>query len=157
MSDRLDQLDYYTLLGAPTDASADAVREAFHAFALKFHPDNHGGSPEKLARATEIFRRGTEAYRVLSDARARAAYDEVLAKGQLRLRAEEAAPKKRTASQRGGVGPRAAPFWIKARKAMEAGDLRQAELNLKIALQHEPDNPALLAAMDDVQARLARD
>ena len=157
MSDRLDQLDYYTLLGARPDASADAVREAFHAFALKFHPDNHGGWPEKLARATEIFRRGTEAYRVLSDARTRAAYDEVLAKGQLRLRAEESAPRKRTASQRGGVGPRAAPFLSKARNAMSTGDLRQAELNLKIALQHEPDNATLLAAMDDVQARLARD
>ena len=83
--DRLELLDYYTLLGVRDDASVDQIRSAFHQFALKFHPDRHvGGAPEKLARASKIFRRGAEAYRVLLDAERRHRYDGQLAKGKLR-------------------------------------------------------------------------
>ena len=53
--DRLDQLDYYTLLGAKRDASLDEIKAAFRVFARRYHPDRHaGGSEEKVARATRI-------------------------------------------------------------------------------------------------------
>ncbi|MEM6962827.1 MAG: DnaJ domain-containing protein, partial [Myxococcota bacterium] len=67
MTDRLDQLDYYTLLGLSTDANADQIRQAFHRFALRYHPDKYlrSDDADTLRRANQIFSRGAEAYRVL--------------------------------------------------------------------------------------------
>ena len=143
MSDRLDKLDYYTLLGVAEDANSDAIRAAFHTFALKYHPDNHGGTGQE-GRATEIFRRGTEAYRVLRDPTQRVAYDRTLEAGGLRLKVEEARPQrlKKTA-----MNVRARPFFIKAEQALKAGKHSQAKLNVNIALQHQPEHPDLLALL----------
>ena len=155
MTDRLELLDYYTLLGLENDASGDDVRRAFHTFALKFHPDNHASSdPEKLARATQIFRRGAEAYRVLLDPAARKRYDEGLQRGELRLNPEQArATKTPAAAQR--IHRKAHPFWKKAEAAMKREDWQTAKLNLSLAKQHDPDNPMITAALDQVQARIA--
>ena len=163
--DRLEQLDYYTLLGLPQDASADKIREAFHTFALKFHPDRHAGGEEaKISRAEHIFRRGAEAYRVLLDPEARRVYDEGLAKGQIRLDPEVAAAA--SGSMRPGGGGRrtsgilqvksikARPFVKKAEQAMKKEDWKTAQLNLKIALQHEPDSELLEVKLASVQAKL---
>ena len=38
-SQRLDDVDYYTLLGTRRDATADDIKQAFHSFAKKYHPD----------------------------------------------------------------------------------------------------------------------
>ena len=53
----LDELSYYDLLGVDRDAGVDAVRQAFHAFARRYHPDNHTDDPARHRRATAIFRR----------------------------------------------------------------------------------------------------
>lgn len=85
-SDQLDQLDYYALLGVDPKASVEEIRAAFRKFALKFHPDRHAaGGEEKVARATRIYRRGSEALETLVDPTKRKAYDIVLARGELRL------------------------------------------------------------------------
>lgn len=85
-NDQLDELDYYALLGLEPTADSDAVRAAWRKFALKFHPDRHvEGGDEKIARATKIYRRGSEAFEALLDPLKRKAYDVVLARGELRL------------------------------------------------------------------------
>jgi len=158
--DRLDLLDYYTLLGVARDASPDQIRQAFHTFALKFHPDNHSESAEKLRRATQIFRRGAEAYRILRDPAARKAYDSGLQTGKLRLGAEDhpdaAGGARRPGSSAKTVKNRQArPFWTKAKRAIKAEDWQQAKLNLKIAMQHEPESELLQENLEMVEAKLA--
>ncbi len=156
MSDPLDGLDYYTLLQVERDASADAIRAAFHQFALKYHPDGYTmAAPDDKQRANQIYRRGGEAYRVLSDAGSRAAYDSGLAQGQLRYvppRHDEspaqARAKKRT------VNAKARAFWVRAQGDIGAERWQQAKLNLQIALGHDPEHPLLTERMAFVMKQL---
>lgn len=157
MSDRLDQLDYYTLLRIEPEASADSVRQAFHAFALRYHPDRFSGASEdKRERAAQIYRRGAEGYRILMNPSARRQYDAGLEQGRLRLEPSEQRMSERPSpSGRLAVrSPRARPFATKALMAFKKGDFKTARLNLKMALQHEPDNDLLKARLADVEQRL---
>src|SRR5262249_35149698 len=82
----IEDSSYYELLGVLELADAAAIQAAFHEFALAFHPDVHEGAPELEREAARyVFRRGAEAYRVLSDPELRARYDLALASGHLRL------------------------------------------------------------------------
>jgi curved DNA-binding protein CbpA len=82
----LDDASYYEILGLLELADADAIRTAFHEFALAFHPDTQSDlDAGARALVQRIFQRGVEAYRVLSVPELRSAYDLALAKGELRL------------------------------------------------------------------------
>ena len=61
--------DHYALLGVPRHATRAELRRAYRLLALKLHPDRAGYG------STMMFQRVAEAYRVLSDPVARAAYD----------------------------------------------------------------------------------
>src|SRR5579862_976721 len=63
--------DYYADLGVARDAGADEIRRAFRKLAAQYHPDRHPG--DKAAEAK--FKKIAEAYNVLDDPKARAAYD----------------------------------------------------------------------------------
>lgn len=163
MSDRLDLLDYYSLLGIEPTATEAQVRRAFRVFARKYHPDRFAGAPEeKRDRANEIYRRGSEGVQVLCDPDARRLYDIALEKGITRLTAaqrEGAArilekreqPKKREVVIR-SVNARA--YYEKALRAMADRDLRAAWKALKSALEEEPDNPLIRARLAKVDAML---
>lgn len=88
--DRLERLDYYTLLQVADEANVEQIKQAFRRFARSYHPDRFAGqSQAKIARATEIYRRGSEAMQVLTDPKLRAAYDAMLQQGRLRMTPEE--------------------------------------------------------------------
>lgn len=155
MSDELDRVDYYALLGVARSASADAIRAAFHDLARRYHPDRWAsGSELERARAGRIYRRGAEAYRVLMGP-ARRRYDEGLKAGQLRLAPEAAVTRPSSSGRLTVDAPRARPFATKALQAWKAGDYKTAKLNLKLALSHEPDNALLKARLADVEQKLA--
>ncbi|MAQ17571.1 MAG: hypothetical protein CMN30_22585 [Sandaracinus sp.] len=147
----LDELSYYDLLGVDRDAGVDAVRQAFHAFARRYHPDNHTDDPARHRRATAIFRRGTEAYRVLLDRELRTIYDAELAKGEKRLRA--GVERRHPSRIPKPLGPRARNFVAAAEQAQRRGDLPAAILQLRIALQHEPDSDLLRRKLDALEER----
>jgi molecular chaperone DnaJ len=63
--------DYYAELGVAHDAGAEDIRRAFRKLAAQYHPDRHPG--DKAAEAK--FKNIAEAYNVLDDPKARAAYD----------------------------------------------------------------------------------
>lgn len=158
MSDPLDALDYYELLGVDPSASTDAIRHGFHTFALKYHPDRHSGEAADVdRRANQIYQRGAEAYRILLDPESRRSYDAGLQRGELRLTDSGVGTSRRPGGKSSLRPPQvrssqARPFFQKAEKATAAGDYRQARLHLQIALGHEPDNAMLkerLAAVED--------
>ncbi|MGN0190645.1 MAG: molecular chaperone DnaJ [Candidatus Cryptobacteroides sp.] len=69
--------DYYEVLGVERTASADQIKKAYRALAVKYHPDKNPG--DKVAE--EKFKEATEAYSVLSDPDKRAKYDRFGAEG----------------------------------------------------------------------------
>jgi preprotein translocase subunit Sec63 len=74
---------HYERLGVATDASLPELRQAFRVLSKRYHPDT---TTLPTAEAEEAFRALRQAYSVLSDPEARAAYD---------LRLVQAAPPRR--------------------------------------------------------------
>lgn len=151
----LDALSYYDLFQAPSTATYDDLRAAFHGFAESFHPDAHRWrDPEEQSAIGQIYRRGTEAWRILSDPTLRARYDEALANGVLRpenLLVERATARSLAPPPELGGGrlidkirsPGARPFVLRAEELLTGGDPKQAKLQLVMALHMDKGNPAL--------------
>jgi|UniRef100_A0A6T2DZ41 curved DNA-binding protein CbpA len=78
--------DYYDLLGLPHDATSEAIKQAYRAEALKWHPDKNLDRP-KVAEAR--FKLLSEAFQVLTNGCRRAEYDAQLRR---RTRAGAASP-----------------------------------------------------------------
>lgn len=160
MSDPLEQLDYYTLLQVPEDAPADQIRQAFHRFAAKYHPDRFtGGGADQatVERAAQIYRRGAEAYKVLTDPRRRKLYDAGLKEGRLRFDPNAAPPPEPVSIHKWPIqvkSPLARPFALKAEQLYKAGDYGNAKTNLKLALQKDRGNPQIEALLADIEQRL---
>ena len=61
--------DYYKILGAEKNSSADELKKAFRKLAHKYHPDKKDGDEKK-------FKEINEAYQVLGDESKRKQYDQ---------------------------------------------------------------------------------
>lgn len=66
------ELDPYSVLGVPKDASADEIRSAYRRLARQYHPDVNPDDPA----AEEKFKQASAAYAVLSDPEKRARFDQ---------------------------------------------------------------------------------
>lgn len=86
--------DYYQLLGVNRRASTEKLRHAFRARMLELHPDLHPND----SLACEQTRTLVEAYKTLSDPKARLSYDRSVARPEIQTldwsysESEEAAP-----------------------------------------------------------------
>ena len=158
--DPLEQLDYYTLLELEQGVTPDAVRRAFHRFAAKYHPDKwvtRGADARTVERAAQIYRRGAEAYKVLTDPRRRKEYDGQLAGGSMRYDANvepAAEPVSATKWPIKVKNPLARPFATKAEQAYKAGDWGTAKVNLRMALSKDVGNAQILLLLAEVELKL---
>ena len=145
-NDLLDESSYYEILGILHIADSGAIREAFHEFALAFHPDAQLDLDADERQAVQrIFQRGVEAYRVLGADEQRAAYDLLLAKGILRI---EAPSERKDTGARSldelCVSPDARLHANRAEAFITQGELGRAADELLRALRAEEGaNPAL--------------
>jgi curved DNA-binding protein CbpA len=141
----LDEIDYYRILGLARDAAPDAVQAAYYKLAARLHPDIHGADvdPEFKQKLTSVFSRVVEAYRVLSVADQRAAYDRGLGAGELRA---AGGAKVRTKPEQRIDNPGARRFYSMGMRALDAGDKKSASMHLRMALSLE-DNPVIHEAL----------
>src|SRR5580698_9221667 len=78
--------NYYEILRLQLSASDAEIKAAFHQFALRFHPDRLvDEGDDTVAVASELFKRGVEAYNVLCKTDLRRRYDGELRKGRIRM------------------------------------------------------------------------
>jgi curved DNA-binding protein CbpA len=144
----LDRKTYYAILGCAKDASPSAIKAAFHAFSLLYHPDRYVDSTKEVgALASEIYKRGVEAYRCLSRPDVRARYDRSLARGKIRLDASlPSTPRPPPPIRTLEMIARTAEAKKRADKAdrlLSIGKLESARVELVGACQCEPDNDEL--------------
>jgi curved DNA-binding protein CbpA len=150
----LDRIDYYRLLKVEVRAGLDEIRRAYQRARRRFDPDSFLEQGADVREAVDLIaRRVTEGYLVLRDSRSRAAYDQALAGGALRL-ASEAADGARSARDAAlGLTPNGQRFAALAREHEREGRVKQAISHLQMALTFEPQNAALKARLEQLRAR----
>jgi curved DNA-binding protein CbpA len=158
--DSLEKKSYYEILRVPANCGDSGVRAAFHDFSLLYHPDRHiDATPEIVALAAEIYKRGVEAYRCLSRAPSRERYDRTLTKGRIRPSASNAdtvppPPEPRTLEMVAGT-PRGKQHAVKADRLIAIGKLEDARVQLVTACQCEPYNGELAERLQVLYEALA--
>ena len=154
--DRLDRLDYYTLLGVEPTATEDEITLAFQIFALKYHPDRYPQNSPFLERAAQIYRRGTEAYRALSDNRLRACYDHDRKRGALRLDRARARMQTqiKVKKEPDVLTGYLRPLIVQAEKAIAQKDFQQAERMLMSALGLDREDQEVKTKLNEVRERI---
>jgi len=160
-AESLPTLSYYGILRVDPHADAAKIKAAFHAFALRCHPDRYVEEGTEVSRAAaEVFKRGVEAYNVLSKPALRHRYDKVLAKGQLRLdpsalESIPPPPPKGKSLEEVAQTPRGKQHAVKAERLISIGKLEEARIMLVNATMEEPFNEELKERLNILYEALA--
>lgn len=148
-AESLDELSYYDVLRVAPNASAEDIQTAFHALALRCHPDRFvDEGPDVAQAATRVFKRAVEAYNVLRRPDHRIRYDADLHAGRLRLdlqsRPEETGPQivVRTLEMVAN-DPQAKKLAAQADRLIAIGRIDEARVKLTSATQNDPFNDEL--------------
>jgi DNA-binding response OmpR family regulator len=146
----LDRFDNYQVLEITPYASPAQVKEAYYARSLEFHPDRFAQLEDRdlHEKIYQIYKRVSEAFRVLSEPDRRSQYDHEVA-GARRLRAEPLRQKLRL-----GVPLAAKRYLGEALRAEREGDLEGAKSYLLLAHEAAPTNPDIKRKLDEVLARV---
>jgi hypothetical protein len=144
-------LSHFEVLDLPVDAPMDAIRRAYDRLSLLLHPDRVRGLRDQAlqAQAAALYHQVQQAYQVLRQPGERLRYLQSLRTG---------APASGSAPRSGTDADLAMEHWSSdpitrkalrtAQTALQAGDARLAQVQLRFAADREPENL-------QIQARLA--
>jgi DnaJ-class molecular chaperone len=151
----LETQPYHVFLGVEESAAGDELRLAFHARAQLLHPDRFYDleDTELKGRIYAVYKRITEAYRVLGDPEQRRRYESQRGKATNVVRLEagdrgQAGPKR---PEDAITNPKAKKYFQLALDAERRGDVKGAKLNLQLALQMDPANPVLKERLEKLK------
>ncbi len=158
-----DELDYYQILGLPSDAHTAQIKKAYFSNARKYHPDHFAMISNAVFKNAvgQLFRRMTEAYQILNDANKRMEYDQNLENSGRtadtlrwsKTKRESHGPQTR---EREIDNPQARRFYKLAQSAINASDYVSAKMNLQLALQMSKDHPLLKKSLEEVEDLLKK-
>jgi curved DNA-binding protein CbpA len=146
MFESLETQSYYDLLGVAPDAETALIKASYVKLAAACHPDAHRrSSPEHRAAAAAVFKRIVEAYRVLSSADLRTRYARALSRGKLRIDplARDSGPPTLRTLETLAVTPSAKQFARAADRLIGEGKLKEAKMQITLALNCDRDNAQL--------------
>jgi curved DNA-binding protein CbpA len=151
----IDRLDYYQLLKLDPHANTNQLRDAYHDARKRFHPDCYLKDPDEIRGAVDrIARRITEGYMVLRDRQRRAAYDNALTSGHLRLSHEVEEDAKTEVQQQRGATPNGKRYLTLCEEEERRGALPKAIQHLKTAITFEPKNLVFRQKLDRLEQAL---
>ena len=140
----VDELDYYQLLRIEQSCDQADISAAFRKESQTLHPDRSRSIEDMKEKSTYIYTAINEAFRVLKDPDSRLIYDNLIKKGQIRV---EDTALKATAETNKSNDPSAAAttekskkYWSLALSDFDAKRFESCILNIKFAIQFEPDN-----------------
>ena len=73
---KINDRNYYEVMGLPKTATQEEIKKAYKELVRKHHPDKHSGNPEEQAKEEKIFKEVNEANEVLSDPKKKQQYDQ---------------------------------------------------------------------------------
>jgi DnaJ-class molecular chaperone len=153
----LEELDYYQVLKVGQKSFSAEIKKAYFDQSRYFHPDKYyGEDPQLLEMISRIFKRITEAYKVLSDEDKRAAYNKGLAQADrkkfLRFDAKALEQiKTGGAPEDEGQTAMGKKYYQLAKQSINNKDYKSARINLQLAVKMEPANQTFRARLQEVE------
>lgn len=165
----LDSQDYYKLLEVPSTAPGSDIKEAYYRCAMQYHPDRFARlENEDLKRQIyDVYKRLSEAFKVLINPVTRKYYDKQLTDIQQRITADKRGYRflnfgRRLQRQtedltREAVTREGKRYLHYARLAEAEGRYQSARNYLNQAMVHEPDNDQLRQRLEQVGERIRQE
>ena len=157
IAQRLDELDYFQVLGVKHDATADLLKTQYHLLQRTYHPDSFFTSPDDDLRDAvhRIAKRVTEAYVILRNPQKREKYLQDITgpdrSKKLRYTEESDQEQRKADQQKTGRTPQGRQLWRTAQEALKRGDTAAAIRDLKTALLFEQGNPLFTDALAELE------
>ncbi len=152
----INELDYYQILKIPQNASSSDLKAAYFRESRNYHPDKYYNEPPEFnKKVTTIFKRITEAYKILCDPETRAIYTEGInganrAKNLRYIHGVQGGPPKEDEGQT----PMGRKYFQMGKMALNNMDYKGAKINFQLALKMEPKNESFQKRLAEAEEML---
>lgn len=160
LSDKLDFMNYYEVLQVPASTPAAEIKTAYFNHSMELHPDRFMQleDADLKHQIYEVYKRMSEAFKVLIDPEARSLYDSALAGADARknlrfLERQRGMPRADDATA-DALTPGGKKHLRFSMLALAEGNLRSTRMYLTLALQCEPHNDALRRRLEQITQKL---
>jgi len=152
----IDELDYFQILKVNQNASPEEVKIAYFRESRQYHPDKFYNEPPEVAKkVTMIFKRITEAYKILSDPETRDVYTKSIAGSDRHKNLRY------IHGVQGGLPKEDEGQTTMGRKYFQMGkvafnnmDYKGAKINFQLAAKMEPKNETFKEYLAKVEEKL---
>jgi DnaJ-class molecular chaperone len=155
---KLDQLSYFDLLGLPSGATVQEVRNAFYRLSHDLHPDRYYllSNRELRDRLETIYARMCEGYRVLTTAEKRTAYLRALGEGRKRLNSTDRELRGPQSPEDSIQHEEAKKFFRLGMISLTSKDWKGAIMSFNFARSFEPNSAIIKQKLAEAQAGLGK-